>query len=510
MRAARTRGGGNCTLEAKETSLRGEEAAVCVRGHCKWTSFARVRRWEGEVEAESLALEDDFRPLKETRDLDAAFAVWCDDIRLIGRRLPFPPKRQHLGAAFLAIRPPSPPSSADACGDCFPSNAGSDAATQKAAAGEYLKRVVAARKLQEAAMQQSHDRGRSASRRASQLITAPSLSGVSSTRLNAVAPPYPLMQGLAELPEAATASASATPLLNTAREADEAAENSSECVLTDEERRGVLLRVVALGLTPWLRKVHLLLKAMHPDHKLPFEEAEAVSAFGVSGAPLLPSGSLKSMSSPESKATASAASGAGETGGSTLEDVLTSLKPFAPDAECDCLLEGLPLPQSLEVFLFGSEEGAEDEDLQQQEAQALVEVFNELQMLHALAALPPSLSAPSCVLPVIVAEKDVHEQLLQLLENSLAVGGRVGSAFLSHSLYYQPLTRRFLPSDFLQMLEITGAKAVLLWQRISSTAVDRPSLAIFALQNLPFPAVLPKSYQQLYNHFLDVQYVQEA
>ena len=133
-----------------------------------------------------------------------------------------------------------------------------------------------------------------------------------------------------------------------------------------------------------------------------------------------------------------------------------------------------------------------------------------LQMVHALAALPPSLVSPTCLLPVVVGEKETHVQLLDIFQKQLEGRGRV-AAFLSHSLYYQPLTRRLLPIDFAQMMDATAARPLLLWQRSSrdsssSSSSSNGSLAIFVMQNAFFPAILPRSYQQLYNNFLDVQY----
>ncbi|CDJ42288.1 hypothetical protein ETH_00001010 [Eimeria tenella] len=498
---------------AASPSLGAPAAAAAAAAGEEWVhAFSRVRAWRAAAAAEKLAAEDDSKALAALRGRSMQ-GVCTDDLRLLAKRLPHPQRRLQLGAAALRIRPSSSSSSSSSSGG------GSSGSSSGGSSGEggsssscssssssssrgirgvetYLLQVAAAKEQQEAHAIAEKEGGK---RR--QPLTIEGLSGVSTAQLDAIAPPYPLMEGLA--PAAAGSSSSSS---------SSCSSSSSEGALTEEERNGVLLKVAAAGLVPWLKKVHLLLRAIDPQHELPFENADSMSAFGDLSCPVLPSGYLRSPPAAAAADSAAAAAAAG-----TLDELLASLKPYAADAQCDCLLETLPLPSSLEAFLFGGEDETEEEEATK-ETEALANVLDELQMVHAMAAQPPSLVAGSCLCPVVVCEKNTHEQLLQLLQQLQQLQEQQSPSkaaqqqkeellelFRAHSFYFQPLTRRMLPLDFEQLLQVTAAKPLLLWQRSSSSSSSSNCcLAVFALQHSPCLTVLPKSYQQLYNHFLDV------
>lgn len=147
---------------------------------------------------------------------------------LLGRRLPFPPSSELFGKARLSV-------GFDEDGEKNKEGSEEDARPSAASLMEvYIRRVADLRRRQ--------------FRRASRMLK-PKLEGIcqgfSQSTLDELAPPLSLLEGLA---------VSAAPF-----------EEGSGFEFSEEERRTILLRVVEASLVPFLRKVHLLIKAVYPD-----------------------------------------------------------------------------------------------------------------------------------------------------------------------------------------------------------------------------------------------------
>ncbi|KFG61875.1 zinc finger in N-recognin protein [Toxoplasma gondii RUB] len=77
-----------------------------------------------------------------------------------------------------------------------------------------------------------------------------------------------------------------------------------------------------------------------------------------------------------------------------------------------------------------------------------------------------------------------------------------------HMLYFSPLARRLLPGDLDNLLASSNMKCTLLFSTVMGDADDGDEEATFTVvcvaQFLPHATILPKLYQQFYNHFLQL------
>lgn len=139
-------------------------------------------------------------------------------------------------------------------------------------------------------------------------------------------------------------------------------------------------------------------------------------------------------------------------------------------------------------------------------------------MLGALAALPPSLLAPTQLLPVAVAESKDH----QLLQRGFRLGleaqeetTRASEASVSFpveellrfGIYFHPLTRRLTPKEFSALLAVTGARPLLLFTYAAPGVASNGEarVALFVIQNIPHLTALPRVYETMYSNFLSAQ-----
>lgn len=174
-----------------------------------------------------------------------------------------------------------------------------------------------------------------------------------------------------------------------------------------------------------------------------------------------------------------------------------------------------------------------------------------LQFLASLSSFPPLAVSLSTLVPIVVSSRDGHDSILHLFKRQLqaSLSSSTPSAAVSsspylhppsphergfllsekeekdllfsfgnldpllryHMLYFHPLSRRFLPEDFVNFLSYTKMKCSLLYStEIKSRGGEQGEgerktfAAVCVAQYLPHPTVLPKLYQQFYNHFLQL------
>lgn len=152
------------------------------------------------------------------------FAVGSVELLLLGRRLPFPPLNEAFGNGPLSVR---------FCPEGEDSRKGSptSAARESSAASlmkTYLKQVAQVRGR--------HPQLSVSNQETSDPTLDKMSQGLSQSALDDLTPPFALLEGLGSVNE-----------------------------LSDAERRTMLVRAVEASLVPFLRKVHLLLKALDPS-----------------------------------------------------------------------------------------------------------------------------------------------------------------------------------------------------------------------------------------------------
>ncbi|KYF44252.1 zinc finger in N-recognin protein, partial [Toxoplasma gondii ARI] len=581
-----------------------------------------VTRWSQEVETERLEWEGDSAVLEETRQADGlSSSVWLEDLRLLGRRLPFPPRKEQLGASAWRVRFEEEHADAEEsvdseeeagnapCCDADPSRClGGFRADERSAKDEerlltkdYLLGVYAARTERAAEL-----RGRAPAGRRTIPLSRVSLGGLRPSSLDCVTPPFGFLEGTCSGSVAGESGERRVDLEDEfhdqptgQRSFDADVEGKEKRAghigLGEEERKNVICRLVEAGLVPWLRKVHLLAKVVCPSQPLPFDKVktayELLGPASASDAPVLRTPSVSSFFSSSHVSSVS------------LSELLpSSVDLYDPSEECEMLLESLPLPKSIRLFLFGEDDDmwgtGEREDSARQredegrcdpvisaalklpsptawpsavsEAHALRILLRESQFLCCLGSLPPCSTSMTPLMPIVVSSRCGHETLVRVFQTAmclalseksgdsvpvpstsraqatasppspffsrlLAVGARglgasagalCGSGrrvrrereneerqesvdFLNrHMLYFSPLARRLLPGDLDNLLASSNMKCTLLFSTVMGDADDGDEETTFTVvcvaQFLPHATILPKLYQQFYNHFLQL------
>ncbi|PHJ18747.1 zinc finger in n-recognin protein [Cystoisospora suis] len=435
-------------------------------------------------------------------------------------------------------------------------------------------------------------------------------------------------------------------------------EKKEEEGLKEEERKKMIVRIVEAGLVPWLRKLHLLAHVTYPPQALPFDEIRGTyemlggadvteasvlscslssSSFQQPSSLLHPSrwSSSSSSSSFFASSTSSSSPSFPQTSPSSylarqittsLSDLLSpdQIDLYDPSEECSMLLEALPLPRSIQRFLFGKSDESYDEEEEEEDDMGHMLTSHEsdekeddeeeedsldvserrkessllswiassekerkqiaktlgccastsmkrnfdpwkkiseahAQFLASLSAFPPLAVSLSTLVPIVVSSRDGHDSILHLFKRQLQAFLSSASTAVSpspflhpslygdgmelsphergffsekeekdpvfsfrnldpllryHMLYFHPLSRRFLPEDFVSFLSYTKMKCSLLYStEIRSLGGDaeeeqegerKTIVAVCMAQYLPHPTVLPKLYQQFYNYFLQL------
>ncbi|CBZ52375.1 Large protein with a UBR1-like ring finger related treble clef, related [Neospora caninum Liverpool] len=614
-----------------------------------------VTRWSQEVEGECLEWEGDSAVLEETRQADGLSAsVWLEDLRLLGRRLPYPPRKEQLGVAAWRVRfdengtderrageagqaasegrGNSPLPREDAALSASPGASLSQERTgekEELLTKDYLLSVYTART--DRAEELKSCVPSLPGRLPLKALSRATLGGLKPSSVDRVTPPFGLLEGTRSVGAASDLGDGERECNRRERGAEvgeqsspghvdgevdegmQATQEPAESGFPDQDRKNVICRIVEAGLVPWLRKVHLLAKVVCPSQPLPFEEIK--TAYEMLG-PSSPSDAavLRTPQLPASSASfPSASPRVSPFAPSSLSDLVSpSVDLYDPSEECGILLEALPLPKSIRLFLFGEDDdiwgGGETASVERKradegtrdhhviaaalrlpsptawpravtEAHALRLLLRESQFLCCLASLPPCSTSLTTLMPIVVSSRSGHETLVRLFQSAMRLvlsekaGGQVplpsssllrvssssrsplssppspffgvsassrhpslivrdsgdsGALFAprgrcsrrdreikerlesveflnAHMLYFSPLTRRLLPHDLASLLAASKMKCTLLFSTVAGGRSDEERFtAVCVAQFLPHPTILPKLYQQFYNHFLQL------
>ncbi|PFH34557.1 hypothetical protein BESB_065900 [Besnoitia besnoiti] len=472
-----------CTREREEERERRQtrgDGLFARRAHA--ASQRLITLWNEEVEAEPLEWESDMAVLEETRRADGVSAgVWLEDLRLLGRRLPYSLRKEQLGVAAWRVRfgvdrdckrrhsdgrGPAEDRGEGAADDDSTRRSGHAFADEESAeednlalTKEYLLSVYAARAERAAELKGA---SQASWLHPTAALSRASLGGLKPSLVDRVSPPFGLLEApgaFAVADEQAEGPEDAHKLKG--ENAGETGFEPATGGMSEDDRKQVITRVVEAGLVPWLRKLHLLAKVVYPEHALPFEEIkttyEMLGPASASDAPVLHTAPLPAWLPSSSAPAPLFEPRASPAASASLSDLLPAgMELYDPAEECSILLEALPLPRSVRGFLFGDDEeepwGADaaaaermrmekEEELASDreqvaaalgpsrggagwphgvsEARALRLLLQESQLLCCLSAMPPCATSLTTLVPIVVSSRAGHELLLRLFQDSL-------------------------------------------------------------------------------------------